>query len=214
MLDMKEYRQACDRLELATEKLEEMIEMTEKQTKKTWGRPARVALVAAALVAALGVTAGAAELPAVQAFFARVFVTVNADGPLEGLNIPTMAVEERSGRTILLLDDREIDVTDALDEAGEYLYEGENYKVRVDADGVAVLTAYTDEGEVVISFSAQPGDLDQAVYNVEVDQAMDSDQLGTYTVVADETGGAIDVTDKTGNTYHYDAQTGTLTPAE
>lgn len=217
MLDMRDYRNACDRLKLDTETLEEMIEMTEDQKKKVLGRPARAMLVAAALVAAMAVTASAAELPAVQQFFARVFVTVstNGDSPLAGLNIPALAVEEREGRTILLLDDQEIDVTDDLSRAGEYLYEGKDYKVHVDADGVAVLTAYGAEGEVVLSFSTRKGDAgDKVNYEVEVDPEVDSDKLGSYTVVGDEAGGAIDVTDEAGNTYHYDAKSGVLTPAQ
>mgnify|MGYP000282347682 CR=1 FL=1 len=113
MLDMRDYRNACDRLRLDTETLEEMIEMTENQKKKVLGRPARAMLVAAALVAAMAVTASAAELPAVQQFFAKVFVTVNTDdGALKGLSIPDLAVEEREGRTILLLDGEEIQVTE------------------------------------------------------------------------------------------------------
>lgn len=215
MLDMRDYRNACDWLRLDTETLEEMIEMTENQTKRVWGRPARAMLVAAALVAAMAVTASAAELPAVQQFFARVFVTVNTDGALKGLAIPDLAVEEREGRTILLLDGAEIDVTDDLSKAGEYLYEGENYEVRVDSDGVAVLTAYGADGEVVLSFSTQKGDAgDKVNYNVEVDPEVDGDKLGSYTVVGDEATGGITVTDEDGVTYHYDAKGGALTPAE
>lgn len=215
MLDMRDYKNACDRLRLDTETLEEMIEMTENQTKRVWGRPARAMLVAAALVAAMAVTASAAELPAVQQFFAKVFVTVNTDGALEGLAIPDLAVEEREGRTILLLDGAEIDVTDDLNRAGEYLYEGEDYEVRVDGDGVAVLTAYGKDGEVVLSFSTRKGDAgDKVNYNVEVDPDLDIDKLGSYTVVDDETTGDITVTDEDGITYHYDARGGALTPAE
>lgn len=216
MLDMRDYRNACDRLRLDTETLEEMIEMTENQKKKVLGRPARAMLVAAALVAAMAVTASAAELPAVQQFFAKVFVTVNTDdGALKGLSIPDLAVEEREGRTILLLDGAEIDVTDDLSKAGEYLYEGEDYEVRVDGDGVAVLTAYGEDGEVVLSFSTRKGDAgDKVNYKVEVDPDLDIDKLGSYTVVGDETTGGITVTDEDGITYHYDAKGGALTPAE
>lgn len=215
MLDMRDYRNACDRLRLDTETLEEMIEMTENQKKKMLGRPARAMLVAAALVAAMAVTASAAELPAVQQFFAKVFVTVNTDGALEGLSIPDLAVEEREGRTILLLDGAEIDVTDDLSKAGEYLYEGEGYEVRVDSDGVAVLTAYGEDGEVVLSFSTRKGDAgDKVNYKVEVDPDLDIDKLGSYTVVGDETTGGISVTGEDGVTYHYDASGGALTPAE
>ena len=124
-------------------------------------------------------------------------------------------MEEREGRTILLLDGAEIDVTDDLSKAGEYLYEGEDYEVRVDSDGVAVLTAYGADGEVVLSFSTQKGDAgDKVNYKVEVDPDLDIDKLGSYTVVGDEATGGITVTDEDGITYHYDAKGGALTPAE
>ena len=102
MFDPRSYREACDRMTLDAEKIEEMIAMTENTSKKTVRRPARVALLAAAVVAALGITASAAELPAVQEFFATIFVTVASDGA--GLNLPSVAVEEREGRSILLVD--------------------------------------------------------------------------------------------------------------
>ena len=106
MFDPRSYHEACDRMTLSAEKIEEMIAMTENTSKKTVRRPARVALLAAAVVAALGITASAAELPAVQEFFATIFVTVASDGA--GLNLPSVAVEEREGRSILLVDGEEI----------------------------------------------------------------------------------------------------------
>lgn len=215
MLDMREYKTACDRLRLDTETLEEMIEMTENQKQKRMGRPTRVVLVAAALVAALGITASAAELPVVQQFFAKVFVTVNTeDDVLAGLSIPTMAVEKREGHTILLLGEEEIDVTDDLAKAGEYLYQGDGFEVRVDSSGVAVLTAYTKDGDVVISFSAQPGAQDEVTYNVEADPAVEADRMETYTVVAGGDTDGFSVIDENGVTYHYDVVGGELTPAE
>ncbi len=104
MFDQKSYCEACDRLTLSTEKTEEMIAMTENMNKKTVRRPVRVALVAAAVAAALGITASAAELPAVKEFFATIFVTVAVDGDAAGLNLPNVAMEERDGRSILIID--------------------------------------------------------------------------------------------------------------
>ncbi len=179
--------------------------MTENTSKKSVRRPTRVVLVAAALVAALGITASAAELPAVKEFFANVFVTVTVtDGSFAGVNIPTMAVEEREERMILILDEEEIDVTEALAEKGEYLYEGENYQVRVDAEGVAVLTAYSADGESVLSFSAGPnagGDL--VSYNVVADGEVEAANTGVYTIVEDEGMGSVDVTDEAGQVRSY-----------
>lgn len=83
MFDPQCYYDSCRRLTLGQEKLEAMITMTKATEKKMFRRPARVALVAAAMVAALAVTAGAAQLEAVQQFFATVFVTVNTEDDAE-----------------------------------------------------------------------------------------------------------------------------------
>ena len=111
MFDPRSYHEACDRMTLSAEKIEEMIAMTENTNKKTVRRPARVALLAAALVAALGITASAAELPAVQEFFATIMVTVTSDSVAAGLKMPDVAMEEREGRSILVVDGEETDVT-------------------------------------------------------------------------------------------------------
>ena len=152
MFDPRSYREACDRMTLDAEKIEEMIAMTENTSKKTVRRPARVALLAAAVVAALGITASAAELPAVQEFFATIFVTVASDGA--GLNLPSVAVEEREGRSILLVDGEETDITDALAQEGGYLYEGDGFEVAVNENGVAMVTAYDDNG-MSVSYSTE-----------------------------------------------------------
>lgn len=216
MFDPKSYRNACGRMILDAGKIEEMIAMTEHTSSKSARRPARVMLVAAALVAALGITASAAEIPAVQKFFANIFVTVSVtDGSFEGLAIPTMAVERREGRTLLILDREEIDVTDALDREGEYLYEGEGYEVHVDADGVAVLTAHSADGENVFSFSTGPNAGDGPVsYNVMTEEAVDPEvQTGLYNIVTDDAG-SVAVIDEEGQFHTYTMKDGELTPAE
>lgn len=215
MLDIKGYQKACDRLTLDTETLEEMIEMVENQKKKVLRRPTRVALVAAALVAALGITASAAELPAVQQFFARVFVTVNTDdGIFTGLEVPTVAVDKREGRTILLLDEEEIDVTDALAKDGEYLYEGEGFEVRMDADGVAVLTAKSSDGEVILSFSTEPGAQSDVVDYTVSTNVEEEVEVGIYTVVADENSNSVSVIGEDGESYDYHMVNDQLVPVE
>lgn len=216
MFGVREYQKACDRLTLGAETLEEMIEMTENQNKKPMGRPVRVVMVAAALVAALAITAGAAELPIVQQFFATVFVTVKTDdGILAGLAIPSMAVEEREGRTVLLLDEEEIDVTDALAQDGKYLYRGEGYEVQVDADGVAQLIAYDNNGDVVVTFSTEKGAKDEKVlYNV-VAEGDGEEKVGVYEVTTGESG-SVEITDAEGETRSYQMKDGKLVlgPAE
>ena len=143
-------------------------------------------------------------------------MTVNVtDGSFAGVNIPTMAVEERDDRMILILDQEEIDVTEALAEKGEYLYEGESYEVRVDAEGVAVLTAYSADGESVLSFSTGPnvgGDL--VSYNVVAGGEVDDVDVGVYTIVADEAMGSVDVIDEAGQVRSYQVEDGQFVPAE
>ena len=119
MFDPKLYCNDCDRLCLDEEKIKEMVTMTENQ-KKPVHRPARVALVAAALAAALGITASAAEIPAIKEFFTTMFITIAIkDDPALGLSLPTVSVEEREGRRILVVNEDEVDVTDALVLKGE-----------------------------------------------------------------------------------------------
>ena len=125
MFDPKSYCKACDRLSLDEDKIKEMIVMTENQ-KKPVHRPVRVALVAAALAVALGITASAAEIPAVKEFFTTMFITITTkDGSPLGLSLPEVTVEEREGRRILVVNEDRVDVTDALAQKGEYLYEGD-----------------------------------------------------------------------------------------
>ena len=119
MFDQSSYCNDCAKITLGADKIEEMILMTENQKKKALRFPKRAALLAAALVAALCLTAAAAEVPAVQEFFATVFVTISTNGDLAtGLTLPTVAVEEREGRSILIVNGEETDVTDALAKEG------------------------------------------------------------------------------------------------
>ena len=208
MFDPKIYHNACDRMALDAEKIEEMIFMTENQKeKRPVRRPARMALIAAALAAALGITASAAEIPAVKEFFATIFVTVSADGEAAGLNIPDVAMEERAGRSILVIDGEETDVTDALAQKGEYLYEGDGFQVRVDKNGVAVITSYGENGTTV-TWSTEAGSeiKGSAAYTVTTDgqvsyndyavsvdvtgadTPVDADEMTTYEIIAGENG--------------------------
>lgn len=187
MFDPRSYREACDMLALDTEKIEEMITMTENSKKTTVRRPARVAMLAAAMVAALGITASAAELPAVQEFFATVFVTVTSDAA--GLKLPSVAVEEREGRSILIVDGEETDVTDALAREGGYLYEGDGFQVAVDENGVATVTTYSDDG-MSVSYSTEHEDVQgSTVYKVTTDG--DEQDLHNYNIITDVKGAEV-----------------------
>ncbi len=208
MFDPKSYRNACDRMILDAEKIEEMIAMTEHTSNKSARRPARVMLVAAALVAALGITASAAEIPAVQEFFTTMFITISTkDDPALGLSLPSVAVEERNGRRILLVNEDEVDVTDALAQKGEYLYEGDGFQVAVDKNGEAVVTSYGSDG-MTVTYSTEAGTKSGVVYHVagegeasygdytvsvdvvgtDAPEMTDTDAMSTYDIVTDETG--------------------------
>ncbi len=185
MFDPKLYHKACDRMTLDAEKIEEMISMTENQDKRTTARrPLRAAMLAAAVVAALGITASAAELPAVKEFFATIFVTVTSDDT--GLTIPSVAVEEREGRSILLVNDEETDITDALAQEGGYLYEGDGFRVEVDEKGVAVVTSYGDNGMTVSYSTEDPEVQGGMVYKVTTDD----EGLSEYELSVDVVGAA------------------------
>ena len=183
MFDPRSYREACDELALDTGKIEEMIFMTENTEKKALRRPARVAVVAAALAAALCVTAAAAEVPAGKEFFATVFVTIstNDESAALGLNMPEVAMEEREGRSILVVNDEALDVTDALAKEGGYLYEGDGFEVQVDEKGVAVVTVYGNDG-MTVSYSTEGGDAQGGLmYKVaEEDQSLSQGEAVSY----------------------------------
>lgn len=184
MFDPRSYHNICDRMTLNAEKIEEMILMTENQEKKSFvRRPFRAAMLAAAVVTALGITASAAELPAVQEFFATIFVTVTSDDA--GLKLPSVAVEERDGRSILVVDGEETDVTDALAMEGGYLYEGDGFEVTVDGNGVAVVTSYGTDG-MTVSWSTEGGATkDGVVYKV----TSDDESLTDYDISVNVVGG-------------------------
>lgn len=113
MFDPKPYREACARLTLGTEKLEEMIAMTENtNTKKHLSRPIKTVLIAAACVAALCVTAMAA--PAIQSFFTTYTVTMK-DGDSTNIVAPVIQTYNEDGHNYLVVDDETIDITDALE---------------------------------------------------------------------------------------------------
>lgn len=208
MFDPKSYRNVCNRMTLDAGKIEEMIIMTENTNKKPVRRPARVMLVAAALAAVLGITASAAEIPAVQEFFTTMFITISTkEDPALGLSLPSVAVEERDGRRILLVNEDEVDVTDALAQKGEYLYEGDGFQVAVDKNGEAVVTSYGADGmsvtysteagteSGVVYHVADEGEVNYDDYNVSVDvvgagaqEIADIDAMSTYNIVTDETG--------------------------
>ena len=78
MFDPQVYREACGKMTVPQDKLEEMIVMTQAKEKKV-RRPFRAALIAAAAVAMMVVGVGAANPEAVQELFVQIATVVRVD---------------------------------------------------------------------------------------------------------------------------------------
>lgn len=133
MFDPQVYREVCGKMTVPQDKLEEMIVMTQTKEKKV-RRPFRAALIAAAAVAMMVVGVGAANPEAVQELFVQIATVVRVDEyrqemvTSEGesitvIDIPKVNVENRDGQAVLIVDEEELDITQALAEQGNYVYE-------------------------------------------------------------------------------------------
>lgn len=191
MFDPKEYREACAHLTVGTEKLEEMIAMTENtNTKKHLSRPIKTVLIAAACVAALCITAFAA--PAVQKLFMTATITVtdsNGDPQTSQMFVfPDLTLENRDGKDILTVDDQEIDVTDAFAKDGKYVMELDQATVTVKPGGEVTVEMATSDGPMVYSFNLTEED-GQLPSSVTVEgEVLNGGEIGTYIVATDENG--------------------------
>ena len=192
MFDEKTYCEACAHLTLGTEKLEELIAMTENtDTKKRLSRPMKTVLIAAACVAALCITAFAA--PAVQKMFMSFTVSVtDQDGKVDDAQMfvcPDLALEQRDGRDILTVDGKEIDVTDAFAKDGKYVLEEEDATVTVTPDGEVTVDMDTADGPVVYTFNLTGDTVTLDGENLtggEIGSYMITDQNGVMEVTAAE----------------------------
>lgn len=192
MFDEKTYCEACDHLILGTEKLEELIAMTENtDNKKRLSRPVKTVLIAAACVAALCVTAFAA--PAVQKMFMSFSVTVtDRDGNVGDAQMfvcPDLALEKKDGKDILTVNDEEIDVTDAFAKDGKYVLEEDGATVTVTPDGEVTVNMDTADGPVVYTFSLTGDTVTLDGENLtggEISSYMITDQNGAMEVTATE----------------------------
>lgn len=171
MIDRNLYCETFSRLQASNEaKKEVLLKMSE--TKKTMRRPLkalRAAGLAAMLTVALAVTANAASggelLAGVYQTFVITLATVNGDetftvnvaggvaeNTVEGLFSPehgSAVTEERDGRLYLAADGEETDITDALNEAGEYVTELE--------DGTVITVQGTVEDHMILSSAQDSG---------------------------------------------------------
>ena len=222
MFDPQVYRDACGKMTVPQDKLEEMIAMTEAKEKKV-RRPFRAALIAAAAVAMMVVGVGAANPEAVQELFVQIATVVRVDEyrqemvTSEGesitvLNIPKVNVENRDGQAVLMVDEEEVDITQALEEQGTYVYEKttpQNTKLCVEVTGSAekwdMTVSMEEEGKQVASFTTNseesalaPGTLqDNYSINEGVDIAQKGEEMNKEVCVSE-----------------YDGQTATVIPVE
>lgn len=222
MFDPQVYREACGKMTIPQDKLEEMIAMTEAKEKKV-RRPFRAALIAAAAVAMMVVGVGAANPEAVQELFVQIATVVRVDEyrqemvTSEGesitvLNIPKVNVENRAGQAVLMVDEEEVDITQALAEQEKYVYEKttpQNTKLCVEVTGSAekweLTVSMEEEGKEVASFTTNseesalaPGTLqDNYSVNEGVDIAQKGEELNKEVCVSE-----------------YDGQTATVIPVE
>lgn len=127
----KLYRETMEELRASQDKLEEIIAMTEKNTKKTFS--VRPLLAAAAAVAILTVGASAANLDSVQEFIYKIIAVNEVDdfrtdmettgGDVVVFNMSQIDVNTVDGRVKLTVGDETLDITDALAQNGAYTYE-------------------------------------------------------------------------------------------
>lgn len=225
MFDPKSYCEACGQLTLGTEKIEEMISMAENKKKFSFGHPVRVMVLAAALTAALCISAFAAS-PAGQEFIESVkclsvFVVTEPDE--EGmLNItmldnPDVGIEQRDGRTLFTVDGQEMDITEELEKEGEFIFRSERkdggyWVLKVDADGHVKATGYDEKGEEQLTLDLLDDTDVSYTFTANPEEMGENETITTtYKVTGDEEGG-ITLTDGEGNVTHYDSLDDIPTP--
>ena len=134
MFDPKLYHDVCSEMHISEEKLQEVIHMTEQNKKRAIRRPLRVGLAAAAVCALLVGTAGAANPEFLEEIMLSIRsavvvseyqqeLTMEDGSQMTVLHFPDVSVEERDGRTILIVNGAETDITDALAQEGRYVWE-------------------------------------------------------------------------------------------
>lgn len=178
------YHNACAHLTLGAEKLEEMITMTENTNKKRLSRPLKTALIAAACVAALVVTAFAA--PAIHNFFTATSLVITDEGgqTAQLLAAPEMTLKTEDGKSLLTIGGQTVDVTDAFATDGFYETTYEDARVHVTKEGIATVTI-TAEGQEGASYTYDLSEESTDVGILTRSQVV-SDENGNTTVVEQE----------------------------
>lgn len=189
MFDPNQYRTDCARLTLGAEKLEEIITMTENTKKKPMSRPMKAALIAAACVAALTVTAMAA--PAVQQLFTTYTITFRNADSATAYTLPTLALEDRDGRSILTVDDMETDVTDAFAKNGQYEMNVDGADIIVKPDGWVEITMPAGGDPITYTFNLNAQGGDGLPTSIQVDGSEALTEVGIYSISTDVNGAVV-----------------------
>ena len=202
MFDRRLYHEVCRELRAPEEKIEEILTMTKNNPTKKRHRPVRTMLVAAAAVAMMAVGVSAANPEAVQEMLFQIATVVRVDEfrqemtttdgeQLTVLSLPEIRVENQDGRAVLVIDEEQTDITDALARDGSYVYEkatreGTKLTVTVKGSGAEDWTmevSMYEDGVEVLSYSAKSGE----------------DSLGVGTAVEGmPEGGSVNVTEGEG----------------
>lgn len=212
MFDPKLYREACRELRAPEDKIEEIIAMTEKTNKKRI-RPLRTALIAAAAVAMMVVSVAAANPEGFQEFVGNIASVIQIDKyrtdwilangeQVATFEIPTVSVDNRGGRAILVVDDRDAaDITDALAREGRYEYDEvtEKTQLHIEVEGTA------EKWTASISIDVPGG---------RTPYTFSQDSEGNGSSSAPAFSGPDDGEDPWASAYEYDGETVTPIPEE
>ncbi|MCI9580189.1 MAG: hypothetical protein HFF34_02290 [Oscillospiraceae bacterium] len=179
----KLYRETMEELRAPQDKLEEIIAMTEKNTKKTFS--VRPLLAAAAAVAILTVGASAANLDSVQEFIYKIIAVNEVDGFRTDLettggdvvifNMSQIDVNTVDGRVKLTVGDETLDITDELAQKGAYTYEKTLEGTQINVSVVGTPEQY----EVKYSMDVPGGEGPAVQYTVGPDGKMEPVAVGT-----------------------------------
>lgn len=200
MFDPDVYRKTCsESLRLSEEKLEEMIVMAENK-KHGLRRPLQIALIAAALVCMMCVTAAAANPEMVTQIWRSLSISViyeDENTLVIQTDMPEISVERVDERVILTVDNEQLDITEALERDGVFTQtlEGEKgtAELTVQADLTWGLTmsmeggkvsSYHSDDEFVVKF---PGGLGVELTDGDLGAAMTQSDSGVSYTFADDT---------------------------
>lgn len=177
MFDPKLYHEACRELRAPEEKIEEILTMAKNGNTKKQIRPVRTLLVAAAAIAMMAVGVSAANPEAMQGIFARITTVVCVDefrqemATTDGeeitvFSVPKIEIKDQDGRAVLIIDEEQTDITDALAQEGSYVYEkntqeGTSLTVSVKGSGAEDWTmevSMRENGQEAFSYRTESGE--------------------------------------------------------